>query len=69
VPLHAVASRGGHDPATLLKSYAKRTKKSDVSAAGVVGAGEGHSWEMRVLDSGWPELAQDPKVARLFAVG
>jgi integrase len=33
VPLHTVAARGGHDPAVLLKSYAKRTKKADQSAA------------------------------------
>jgi integrase len=29
VPLHTVAARGGHDPAVLLKRYAKRTKKAD----------------------------------------
>lgn len=38
VPLHVVATRGGHDPATLLKSYAKRTKKADKNAAAVIGA-------------------------------
>ena len=38
VPLHTVAARGGHDPAVLLKSYAKRTKKADQSAAQAVGA-------------------------------
>jgi len=38
VPLHVVAARGGHDPAVLLKSYAKRTKKADQSAAKEVGA-------------------------------
>jgi integrase len=38
VPLHVVASRGGHDPATLLKSYAKCTKKADKNAAAVIGA-------------------------------
>jgi integrase len=37
VPLHVVAARGGHDPAVLLKSYAKRTKKADQSAAKEVG--------------------------------
>ena len=37
VPVHVVAARGGHDPATLLRNYAKRTKKADVSAAGVIG--------------------------------
>jgi integrase len=38
VPVHVVAARGGHDPATLLRNYAKRTKKADVSAAAVIGA-------------------------------
>ena len=33
VPLHVVAARGGHDPAVLMRSYAKRTKKADQSAA------------------------------------
>jgi integrase len=38
VPVHVVAARCGHDPAVLLRSYAKRTKKSDVSAAEIIGA-------------------------------
>jgi integrase len=38
VPVHVVAERGGHDPATLLRTYAKRTKKADTSAAAVIGA-------------------------------
>ena len=37
VPPHVVAARCGHDPATLLRNYAKRTKKADTSAAGVIG--------------------------------
>jgi len=37
VPVHTVAARCGHDPATLLRSYAKRTKKADTSAASVIG--------------------------------
>ena len=28
----------GHDPAVLLRSYAKRTRKADTSAAAVIGA-------------------------------
>jgi integrase len=36
VPVHVVAARCGHDPATLLRSYAKRTKKADTSAADVI---------------------------------
>jgi integrase len=36
VPVHVVAARCGHDPATLLPSYAKRTKKADTSAAAVI---------------------------------
>jgi integrase len=38
VPVHVVAARCGHDPAVLLRSYAKRTKKADTSAAEVIGA-------------------------------
>jgi integrase len=37
VPVHVVAKRCGHDPAMLLKVYAKRTKKADAKAAGVIG--------------------------------
>lgn len=36
VPVHVVAARCGHDPATLLRSYAKRTKKADTSAAAII---------------------------------
>jgi len=32
-----VAARLGQDPATLLRSYAKRTHKADISAASVIG--------------------------------
>jgi len=38
VPVHVVAARCGHDPAVLLRNYAKRTKKADTSAAAVIGA-------------------------------
>lgn len=38
VPVHVVAARLGHDPAVLLRRYAKRTKQSDESAAAVIGA-------------------------------
>jgi integrase len=37
VPVHVVARRIGDDPATLLRWYAKRTKKADTSAANVIG--------------------------------
>jgi integrase len=37
VPVHVVAERCGHDPAMLLKAYARRTKKSDTSAANIIG--------------------------------
>jgi integrase len=36
-PLHTVAKRLGHDPAVLLKVYAKRTQKGDESAAEKIG--------------------------------
>ena len=36
VPVHVVAARCGHDPAVLLRSYAKRTRKADRLAAGVI---------------------------------
>jgi len=35
VPVHVVAARCGHDPAGMLRAYAKRTKKADTSAAAV----------------------------------
>jgi integrase len=38
VPVHVVADRCGHDPAVLLRNYAKRTRKADVSAAAVIGS-------------------------------
>jgi integrase len=38
VPVHVVAARCGHDPAVLLRIYAKRTKKADTAAAAVIGA-------------------------------
>jgi integrase len=38
VPVHTVAARCGHDPAVMLRSYAKRTKKADTSAASVISA-------------------------------
>jgi integrase len=37
VPVHVVAKRIGDAPATLLRAYAKRTKKADISAANVIG--------------------------------
>ena len=37
VPVHVVAARCGHDPAVLLRTYAKRTKKADANAAAVIG--------------------------------
>jgi integrase len=37
VGVHIVASRCGHDPAVLLRSYAKRTRKADTSAAAAIG--------------------------------
>jgi integrase len=38
VPVHVVAARCGHDPAILLRTYARRTKKADEGAAAVIGA-------------------------------
>ena len=38
VPVHVVAAGCGHDPATLLRNYAKRTHKADTSAANVIGS-------------------------------
>jgi integrase len=37
VPVHVVAARGGHDPAVLLRTYAKRNPKADASAAAIIG--------------------------------
>jgi integrase len=36
VPVHVVAARCGHDPAVLLRAYAKRTRKADTAAADVI---------------------------------
>jgi integrase len=33
----AVAQRCGHDPATILRSYTKRTRKADAPAAEIIG--------------------------------
>lgn len=38
VPVHVVAKRIGDDPATLLRSYAKRTKNADAKAAEAIAA-------------------------------
>jgi integrase len=38
VPVHVVAARCGHDPAVLLRNYAKRTRKADDSAVDVIAA-------------------------------
>jgi integrase len=38
VPLRAVADRCGHDPAVLLRNYAKRTRKADMMAGDVIAA-------------------------------
>ena len=37
IGVHTVAARCGHDPAVLLHSYGKRTKKADTAAAEVIG--------------------------------
>jgi len=37
VPVHVVAARCGHDPAVMLRIYAKRTKQADTQAADVLG--------------------------------
>lgn len=36
VPVHVVAKRCGHDPAVLLRLYAKRTKKADTAASDII---------------------------------
>lgn len=36
VPIHVVAKRCGHDPAVLMRNYAKRNKKADTSASDVI---------------------------------
>jgi hypothetical protein len=37
VPVHVVAARCGHDPAVLVRTFAKRTRKADTRAANVIG--------------------------------
>jgi integrase len=36
VPVHVVAARCGHDPAVLLRVYAKPTRKADMSVSAAV---------------------------------
>lgn len=36
VPVHVVAARCGHTPEVLLRNYARRTRKADISAAAVI---------------------------------
>jgi hypothetical protein len=38
VPVHVVAERCGHDPATLLRNYARRTPTADTKAAATIGS-------------------------------
>jgi integrase len=38
IPVHVVAARCGHDPAVLLRSYAKRTRKADDTAVEAIAA-------------------------------
>lgn len=38
VPVHVVAARRSHDPAVLLRRYARRTRKADVPAAHAIAA-------------------------------
>jgi integrase len=38
VPVHVVAKRCGHDPAVLLRFYARRTRKADQTAANAIAA-------------------------------
>jgi integrase len=56
VPLHVVAARGGHDPATPLRNYAKRTKKGRRLV-------ERGAAKMRVSIAGWPSVG--PKRLKL----
>ena len=35
---HVVAARLGHDPAVLMRDYAKRTEKADTDVAATIGA-------------------------------
>jgi integrase len=37
ISVHVVAERCGHDPAVLLKHYAKRTARNDAAAATAIG--------------------------------
>src|SRR5262249_19279847 len=53
VPVHVVAARCGHDPAVLLRSSAKRTRKADASAANAIG-----SLSKPLLDSGGENISE-----------
>jgi len=54
VGVHTVAARWGHDPAVLLRNYAKRTKKADTGAAAVIAA-----ITKRALGSQIPEIGSN----------
>jgi hypothetical protein len=55
VPIHVVAARCGHDPAVMLRAYAKRTRKADTSAA-VIGSLSGACWVNRGRRA-WTQLS------------
>jgi integrase len=38
IPVHVVAKRCGHDPAVMMRAYAKRTDEADAQAATVIGS-------------------------------
>ena len=66
VPVHVVAARCGHDPATLLRSYAKRTRKADTIAASVIGSITKGFWQLKHIGPTW---VQERKSCQSVLVG
>jgi hypothetical protein len=65
--VHIVAAPCGHDPAVLLRSYAKRTRKADTSAAAVIALARGVLGNNEPIGSTCGSML--PAVAGAFLVG
>lgn len=61
VPAHVVAARCGHDPAVLLRSYAKKKGKADTDAASAIGALLGGALARRTTRPIWDQLGTKPR--------
>jgi integrase len=72
VPVHVVAERCGHDPAVLLRHYARRTARNDAAAAAVIGrvlggilgtsSREPDPWDAAVVTRLLPDITNIPGI-------